>query len=192
MTLCERAASSGLEISLECDRTLFVRELDDDIDIPWSAGSRVRATSVVVSCKSCRDVRCQAGVVARGLTLVFQDVDETLAEARRGALQSYYRQDVVDSSERLVRSAGSCGQFLREAADVRCAKTSTSGSNAKRRLVGPPSRLCRYGGQPSRGLPTVAHALVGKRERRLVDQTGASWNQIASWLQQIEALQRAF
>ena len=26
-----------------------------------------------------------------------------------------------------------------------------------------------YGGQPSRGLPTVAHAYVGKRERRLVD-----------------------
>src|SRR6266568_4027783 len=30
----------------------------------------------------------------------------------------------------------------------------------------------RYGGQPSRGLPTVAHAHVGKRERRLVDLTG--------------------
>src|SRR5688500_1642255 len=29
-----------------------------------------------------------------------------------------------------------------------------------------------YGGQPSRGLPTVAHALVGKRERRLVGAGG--------------------
>ncbi len=29
-----------------------------------------------------------------------------------------------------------------------------------------------YGGQPSRGLPTVARADVGKRERRLVDLTG--------------------
>jgi hypothetical protein len=29
-----------------------------------------------------------------------------------------------------------------------------------------------YGGQPSRGLPTVAHALVGKRERRLERATG--------------------
>jgi hypothetical protein len=28
-------------------------------------------------------------------------------------------------------------------------------------------RAARYGGQPSRGLPTVAHAHVGKRERRL-------------------------
>lgn len=37
----------------------------------------------------------------------------------------------------------------------------------------PPSRLRtnaerRFGGQPSRGSPTVAHAPVGKRERRLV------------------------
>jgi hypothetical protein len=29
-----------------------------------------------------------------------------------------------------------------------------------------------YGGQPSRGLPTVAHAVVGKRERRLVPVRG--------------------
>ena len=29
-----------------------------------------------------------------------------------------------------------------------------------------------YGGQHSRGLPTVAHACVGKRERRLVSRTG--------------------
>src|SRR2546426_5511564 len=30
----------------------------------------------------------------------------------------------------------------------------------------------RFGGQPSRGLPTVAHARVGKRERRLERETG--------------------
>ncbi len=29
-----------------------------------------------------------------------------------------------------------------------------------------------YGGQPSRGLPAVAHAYVGKRERRLVSRVG--------------------
>jgi integrase len=33
-------------------------------------------------------------------------------------------------------------------------------------------RAARYGGQPSRGLPTVAHAHVGKRERRLVRKRG--------------------
>src|SRR5688500_11348657 len=36
----------------------------------------------------------------------------------------------------------------------------------------PPSRQRRYGGQPSRGLPTEAHARVGKRERRLERETG--------------------
>jgi hypothetical protein len=46
----------------------------------------------------------------------------------------------------------------------------------------------RYGGQPSLGLPTVAHALVGKRERRLVDQTSASWNRLTGWLRQVYRL----
>jgi hypothetical protein len=32
--------------------------------------------------------------------------------------------------------------------------------------------IAGYGGHPSRGLPTVAHALVGKRERRLVSPAG--------------------
>ena len=31
---------------------------------------------------------------------------------------------------------------------------------------------CRYGGQPSLGLPTEAHTYVGKRERRLVGASG--------------------
>jgi hypothetical protein len=31
---------------------------------------------------------------------------------------------------------------------------------------------CGFGGQPSRGLPSVAHAVVGKRERRLERATG--------------------
>ena len=42
-------------------------------------------------------------------------------------------------------------------------------------------RAARYDGQLSSGLPTVAHALVGKCERRLVDQNTASWKQIACW-----------
>jgi hypothetical protein len=33
-------------------------------------------------------------------------------------------------------------------------------------------RASRYGGQPSPGLPTVAHARLGKRERRLERETG--------------------
>jgi hypothetical protein len=33
-------------------------------------------------------------------------------------------------------------------------------------------RAPRYGGQPSRGLPTVAHALVRRRERRLAVRQG--------------------
>ena len=38
-----------------------------------------------------------------------------------------------------------------------------------------------FGAQPSLGLPTVAHARVGKRERRLVENTGLE--PVTSWLQ---------
>ena len=48
-----------------------------------------------------------------------------------------------------------------------------------------------YGGQPPRGLPTFAHACVGKRERRLVSRIFASWNHLNEWLRQIERLRRA-
>jgi len=47
-----------------------------------------------------------------------------------------------------------------------------------------------YGGQPSRGLPTAAHA-YGKGERRLVSLTFASWNQIGAWLRRLEGLRDA-
>jgi hypothetical protein len=48
-----------------------------------------------------------------------------------------------------------------------------------------------YGGQPSRGLPTVAHADVDKRERRLVSQIFTSWNQLDGWLRQVDWLRLA-
>jgi hypothetical protein len=47
-----------------------------------------------------------------------------------------------------------------------------------------------YGGKPSRGLPTVAHADVDKRERRLVSRIFASWNQIGKWLRRLDAVRR--
>jgi hypothetical protein len=58
MTLREGAARSRLEVSLESDRTLFIRELHHDIDLPRSIGRCVRTPSVVVSGKSRRNIRC--------------------------------------------------------------------------------------------------------------------------------------
>jgi hypothetical protein len=48
-------------------------------------------------------------------------------------------------------------------------------------------RLCARAsaGQSSHGLPTVAHAHTGKRERRLVSLTFVSWNQLSLWLRQL-------
>ena len=40
-------------------------------------------------------------------------------------------------------------------------------------------------------LPTAAHALVGKRERRLVDQIFTSWNPLMTWVRGIGAYRAA-
>jgi hypothetical protein len=73
--------------------------------------------------------------------------------------------DVQLTCQRFTFAAGTCRP---NAATVDTLRLSVSS-------LGLPSvhlRASRYGGQPSRGLPTVAHALVGERERRVVDQTG--------------------
>lgn len=59
------------------------------------------------------------------------------------------------------------------------------------RQSGPPSPLRGFGAASMRdslGLPSRSSP---KGERRMVDQTGASWNQLAIWLQQVGELQRA-
>jgi hypothetical protein len=48
------------------------------------------------------------------------------------------------------------------------------------------SKLEGYGGQFSRGLPAVAHAPIGTRARRLVDQNSGSWNSLIRWLLQLD------
>ena len=62
---------------------------------------------------------------------------------------------------------------------VRSVSAQASGTQVCRIFSLPPSPLRGYGGQVAASvdnlraaLPTVAHALVGKRERRLVDLTG--------------------
>ena len=64
VALGEGVTRARFEVSLQCDRTLVIRELHHDIDIPRSARCRVRTTSVVVSCESRWDIRCQTGVIA--------------------------------------------------------------------------------------------------------------------------------
>src|SRR4030095_16832614 len=73
-------------------------------------------------------------------------------------------------------------------------RNGTTLSTTRRRLralmkrVGCEVRLRQgYGGQPSRGLPTVAHGEVNKRERRLVSLNFSSWNRVVSWLRQLRS-----
>jgi hypothetical protein len=41
------------------------------------------------------------------------------------------------------------------------------------------------------GSPRRSRFGVSSRERRLVDLTGASWNQVTIWLRQVDAVMRA-
>ena len=159
MPLCERAAGAGFQVPLESYGALLVQEFHDDGDLPGPAVSCVCALARVVRGESRCEVRRHAGVVPRRVDFALKDVHRSL-------------------SVHVTQKTQSCCLLLafNSANDREEMPTEASGLTtvvvASDVLGGPPSRLRRYGGQPSGGLPTVAHALVGKRERRLVDQTG--------------------
>ncbi len=46
--LGEGAARTGLEVALEAEGGLLIRELDGDVQLPWASHRRVRAATVVV------------------------------------------------------------------------------------------------------------------------------------------------
>jgi hypothetical protein len=186
MVHCEGHARARLQIALERHRTGLVPELHDDVDDPWPAGGGVRTLARVVGVQSRRKIRRQPGVIAAWIPGTLKNVDDALGSHVGLAVQRSRRR-------RYGRSAQSRLHAWGRSAIPAMRKSREEGRFCERGgwLARPPSRLRRYGGQPSRGLPTVAHALLGKRERRLVAQIFPRWNPLTSWMRQIEAFQRA-
>jgi hypothetical protein len=55
--LREGTAGAGLQVALEADGALLIRELNDDVKLPRSARCRVGAAAHVVIGQSCIDIR---------------------------------------------------------------------------------------------------------------------------------------
>jgi hypothetical protein len=53
------------------------------------------------------------------------------------------------------------------------------------------ARLQTESGPPPRRFATLRRGILRlHHERRMVDQTGASWNRVALWMRQLESLRR--
>jgi hypothetical protein len=76
MALREGTARAGLEVTLEADCSLFVGELNHDVEVPGAISRSVLASGGVVVFQSSTDVRCQADVEARAPVRVLQDVHD--------------------------------------------------------------------------------------------------------------------
>ena len=75
MTSRELTARAGLQIALESNRPLLVRELNDDMKSPRSVPRRVRASAGVVIFQSTWHVGRQTDVEARAVVRVLEHID---------------------------------------------------------------------------------------------------------------------
>jgi hypothetical protein len=76
VSLRERPARAGLQIALEAEGSRLISELNDDVNLPRSARSRVRAATSVVVLQPCIDVGREADIELGFLIRVCQNVDK--------------------------------------------------------------------------------------------------------------------
>ena len=81
MSLCERAARTGLQIPLKCDGARLVRELDRSDQFPGTEAVCMDRTAGIVYRDPSTDVGCEAHVVSSWLRRASNDVD-VLTHAR--------------------------------------------------------------------------------------------------------------
>ena len=81
MPLRERAAGSGLEVTLEAERFLFSWKFDRDSDPPWSVRNGVAAWTVVVPLQPLVNVARVADVVPTRINLAAEYVHEPLSDS---------------------------------------------------------------------------------------------------------------
>ena len=92
MPLRECAAGAGLQVSLEPARRRLGRELDDDEQRPRTMFESLSRRAVVVPLETVVDIARHTGVVALGIAVALEDVDESSADAlherRRGIVRA--------------------------------------------------------------------------------------------------------
>jgi len=84
MTACEGATGAWFQVALEAKRLRFSGEFDGDDDRPRTVIERVSWRAEIVPLEAPIDVTRDADVVAPGIRLAPQDVDEASADSAHG------------------------------------------------------------------------------------------------------------
>ena len=78
VALRERASRARLEIPLEADRPLLIRELNDDMKLPGAMSFGMRAAACVVVVQPAARIGRQTRIEVRSRISVLENVDEAL------------------------------------------------------------------------------------------------------------------
>ncbi len=170
MTLRERTTRTGLEITLECKRARLVGEFDQNINLPWTSIGGVLALARVMCLEAKSSITGDASVVSRSIGQAPKQVDAALgnihadSDCNRTSVQKclgmLLRARRIRSSPNPPRDVSV--QILRPVIGMpvhfRGYAATVDNLHMKGGLPTVHLRPSGYGGQPSRGLPTVAHA----------------------------------
>lgn len=91
MTFRELPARPRLQIALEVNGPLLIRELDHDVKVPRPMTGRVRTPTSVVVFQPAIKIRREADVEAWALALVSQHIDNVFVRHCRPREQAAYR-----------------------------------------------------------------------------------------------------
>jgi len=101
---------AGLQIPLERDRSLFVGELHDDVDLPWPPTRGVKAAAGIVRLEAGAAVTGDAGVITPGVSETPKNIDAASWDPHtRSPVQVQFR------TERLRISARGLDQYAESA-----------------------------------------------------------------------------
>jgi DNA invertase Pin-like site-specific DNA recombinase len=170
VALREGAARAGLQVALEADRGGLVGELDDDVQLPRSMATGVRAVTAVVHSEACADIGGTPHVELR-IREALENIHKALA-ARHEAprRQSWYLSVAVGNSGANRAPEPDCSQDLqtRSCSEVKitaflrvaCRAEPADGSAARLRRFAAtarhPSPVGHSLGLPSRSSPKAS------------------------------------
>lgn len=112
VSLGKRASRTGLEIALEADRPVLVRELNDDMKLPGPVPHSMRAAAVVVIIQPSPWIGRETGIEVGSGIRVSKDIYEALVSSHGDGWSKRHarknRRNVADTVASAGRGRSSC------------------------------------------------------------------------------------